>query len=104
MLCSLSADVTRFQVTLSPPPSPYKSTKDFSVTEATLSDVLDIKGFVTLADVASPPVLSRHMVLPWSGAAQTDEDSRIPNLCVFLHGAMKVESMCALVQVRSKRF
>ena len=40
--------------------------------EATVSDVLDVKGFLSQAEVASPPVLSRHVVLPWSGAAQTE--------------------------------
>jgi hypothetical protein len=28
-----------------------------------------------------------------------EEDAKSPNMCVFLHGALKVENMCGLVQV-----
>ena len=34
----------------------------------------------------------------------TDEDLRTPNLCVFLHGALKVEGLCALVRVAENWF
>lgn len=91
-------------ITLCPPPSKYKKIQDFEYVEAVISDDLDIKGFLTLADVASPPVVSRHLILPWSGQVQREEDGRIPTLCVFLHGAMKVESLCALVQVATDWF
>ena len=43
-------------------------------------------------------------ILPWIGSQPNDDDSRSPNLCVFLHGAMKVESLCALVQVSKNWF
>ena len=94
------------QITLCPPPTKYKQIKEFEVIEATIDDTLDVKGFLTLADVASPPIVSRHLVLPsvtssGSSTPSADDDSRTPNLCVLLHGALKVASLCALVQVSS---
>ena len=86
------------QITLCPPPSKYRQVKEFQVIEANIEENLDIKGFLTLADVASPPVVSRHLILPFSNLSPED-DSRTPNLCVLLHGALKVASLCALVQV-----
>ena len=63
-------------------------------------------GFLSIADVSSPPVISRHLVLTHlsadggdSAAAAADDENRTGSLCVFLHGALKVESLCALVQV-----
>eukprot|EP00095_Tigriopus_kingsejongensis_P002907 snap_masked-scaffold336_size202805-processed-gene-1.8 protein:Tk02907 transcript:snap_masked-scaffold336_size202805-processed-gene-1.8-mRNA-1 annotation:"conserved hypothetical protein" len=91
-------------ITLCPPPAKYKEVKDFEIVEAQVSEDMDIKGFLSLADVASPAVVSRHLILPWTGHVQTDEDSRNPSLTVFLHGAMKVESLCALVQLSTDWF
>lgn len=97
-------------VTLCPPPSKYTQTKDFEVVEAVVDEKLDIQGFLTLADVASPPVVSRHLMLPYGGKDQQqqtpshDDDSRTPSLCVFLHGALRVENLCAVVQVSSNWF
>ncbi len=87
------------KITLCPSPEPFREVRSFEVVEARVSDTVDLLGFLSLSEAASPPVTSRHLVLPWTGAPQTDEDSRSPNLCVFLHGALKVESMCALVRV-----
>jgi hypothetical protein len=90
------------QMTLCPPPSKYKKIKEFEVIEAEVEDHLDIKGFLTLADVASPPVVSRHLILPTSNLPY-EEESRTPNLCVLLHGSLKTASLCALVQVSAKQ-
>lgn len=92
------------KVTLCPPPRPYKAERDFEAVEAQVSDAIDVKGFLSLSDVSSPPVVSRHIVLPWLGRPASDEDSRAPSLCVFLHGALKVESLCALVEVAPQWF
>ena len=46
-------------VTLCPPPVKFKKVKEFEKVEAEIEEVLDIKGFLTLADVASPPFVSR---------------------------------------------
>ena len=61
-------------ITLSPPPGPYKETRDFEVVEATISDTIDVLGFLTIAEVASPPILSRHLILP--AVSGTDEETR----------------------------
>jgi len=85
-------------ITLSPPPAPYKETRDFDVVEATISNTIDVLGFLTIAEVASPPLLSRHLILP--AVSGTEEETRnAPNLCVFLHGGLKPDNLCALVKV-----
>ena len=95
------------QITLSPPPTKFRQVKEFEVIEADIDEVIEVKGFFTLADVASPPVVSRHLILPSTNSSQgsstpsADDDSRTANLCVLLHGALKVASLCALVQVSS---
>ena len=61
-------------ITLSPPPPPYKETRDFEVVEATISNTIDVLGFLTIAEVASPPLLSRHLILP--AVSGTEEETR----------------------------
>ncbi len=61
-------------ITLCPPPTPYKKTKDFEVVEATVLPAIDVVGFLGIAEVASPPVLSRHLVLP--AVKATEEENR----------------------------
>ena len=51
-------------ITLSPPPTKFRQVKEFEVIEADIDEVIEVKGFFTLADVASPPVVSRHLILP----------------------------------------
>ncbi|EPY81714.1 hypothetical protein CB1_000715024 [Camelus ferus] len=78
---------------------------------------LEIVGFIDIADISSPPVLSRHLVLPialnkegdevGTGITDDNEDEnsanqiagKIPNFCVLLHGSLKVEGMVAIVQL-----
>ena len=87
-------------ITLCPPPVKYREVKDFEVVEAAVEDVIEVKGFFTLADVASPATVSRHLILPSpKGELTPDEESRNPNLCVLVHGALKTGNLCALVQV-----
>ena len=97
-------------VTLCPPPTNYKEMRDFEIIEAKVSSRLIIKGMLSMSDVASPPVVSRHLILSHedntnpkdtssNGVLESDAVSRQPSLCVFLHGAMKAEGLCALVQV-----
>lgn len=95
-------------VSLFPPPAPIKQTIDFQLVDAEVESVLQIKGFLSIADVSSPPVVSRHLVLPHivredGTVSNTDEESRTPSLCVFLHASLKVENLCALVQVASDK-
>ena len=70
------------------------------------TDKLSVQGFIILSELGSPPVTSRHLVLPAldltvKEAPSKEDEGRPPNLCVFLHGALKVENMCALVYISS---
>ena len=99
-------------VTLCAPPTHYKEVRDFETIEAKVSTQLFVKGMLSMSDVASPPVVSRHIILAHNttpvssidgagnGVLDNDTISRQPSLCVFLHGAMKTEGLCALVQVK----
>lgn len=99
-------------VTLCPPPTNYKEVRDFETIVSKISSRIVVKGMLSMSDVASPPVVSRHLILAHTsnmsnskdvisnGAIDSDTASRQPSLCVFLHGAMKAEGLCALVQVR----
>merc|ERR1719348_2544316 len=89
----LGPDMTT-QVQLCPPPKNFSKVTDFTVVKRELWDKLVVKGFLALTDISSPPVCSRHLVLPVGGK----EDDKTPNLCVFLHGALKVKNMCGLVE------
>ncbi|KAF7699057.1 integrator complex subunit 14 [Silurus meridionalis] len=88
----------------------------------TVHTELEIVGFIEIGDIASPPVLSRHLVLPiavnkevdevGAGAAEEIEEEtstnqmagKSPNFCVLLHGSLKVEGMVALVQLGTDWF
>jgi hypothetical protein len=41
-------------------------TDEFEQISVEVSKTLDILGFLDIADVASPPMMSRHLVLPMS--------------------------------------
>jgi len=96
----LGADMAA-QVQLCPPPKNFCKQDDFSVIRREVGESLVVRGFVSLSDIASPPVYSRHLVLPvpTSKERSVEEESKTPNLCVFLHGALKVENMCAVVEI-----
>ena len=88
------------KVQLCPPPKNFSKVRDFEVVKRDLSDTLTVKGFLALSEISSPPVYSRHLILPTNpGKDSKDDDSKTPNLCVFLHGALKVENMCCVVEV-----
>ena len=117
------------RITLCPPPQPYIGRGDEKRIE--ISENIEIIGFLTTAELASPASHSRHLLLPLrSGLLSVrrnfgdqiylvrgkidyssdsseldtasvteskgdleegeDVDSRTPNFCVLLHGAMKV--------------
>jgi len=88
------------KIQLCPPPKNFSQARDFSVMTREISHNLVIKGYLAMSDISSPPVFSRHLVLPLpSDSANEAEDSKAPNTCVFLHGALKVENLCGLVEV-----
>lgn len=89
------------------------------VVSCKISKEIRICGFLDLVDVASPPAVSRHLILPiqstikgespWAelkteGDADDDfllnpEEGKNPSFCVLLHGSLKVENMGALCKV-----
>ncbi|XP_051776350.1 integrator complex subunit 14 isoform X2 [Erpetoichthys calabaricus] len=108
----LASDVQVF-----PRPEPVVTDEDVDPIQKNVSSELDIVGFVEIADISSPPVLSRHLVLPiavnkegdevGTGITEDTEDDssanqiagKSPNFCVLLHGSLKVEGMVAMVQL-----
>ncbi|XP_022108011.1 integrator complex subunit 14-like [Acanthaster planci] len=111
------------EVQLFPPPRTVSMARDFEMVTQTVSSELNICGFLDCADVSSPPVMSRHLVLPLAtkekshagsgeggaeGADKTDdkdsgptssEIGSTPSFCVLLHGSLKIENLVALVNV-----
>ncbi|XP_039629476.1 integrator complex subunit 14 [Polypterus senegalus] len=108
----LASDVQVF-----PRPEPVVTDEEVDTIQKNVSSELDIVGFVEIADISSPPVLSRHLVLPiavnkegdevGTGITEDTEDDssanqiagKSPNFCVLLHGSLKVEGMVAMVQL-----
>ncbi|XP_066557346.1 integrator complex subunit 14 [Amia ocellicauda] len=100
-----------------PRPEPILIDEEVDPLPRTIATDLEIVGFIEIADISSPPVLSRHLVLPiavskegdevGAGAPEETEDEnsanqmagKSPNFCVLLHGSLKVEGMVALVQL-----
>ncbi|CAB1446775.1 unnamed protein product [Pleuronectes platessa] len=109
---NLSSDVQVF-----PRPEPIVVDDEVEPMPRAVNTDLEIVGFIEIADIASPPVISRHLVLPFAvnkevdevGTGATDEleeepsasqmAGKSPNFCVLLHGSLKVEGMVALVQL-----
>ncbi|CAL1595818.1 unnamed protein product [Knipowitschia caucasica] len=114
---NLSADVQVF-----PRPEPVVMDEEVEPTPRVVSSDLELVGFVEISDIASPPVISRHLVLPIAVNKDVDEVSagaseemeeeasssqtagKNPNFCVLLHGSLKVEGMVALVQLGPEWF
>ncbi|XP_009948128.1 PREDICTED: von Willebrand factor A domain-containing protein 9 isoform X2 [Leptosomus discolor] len=107
----LTSDVQVF-----PRPEPFVIDEEIDPIPKAINTDLEIVGFVDIADISSPPVLSRHLVLPIAlnrgdevgpGITDDTEDEnsanqiagKIPNFCVLLHGSLKVEGMVAVVQL-----
>uniref|UniRef100_A0A3B5LJV9 Integrator complex subunit 14 n=1 Tax=Xiphophorus couchianus TaxID=32473 RepID=A0A3B5LJV9_9TELE len=114
---NLSSDVQVF-----PRPEPVVLDEEVEPIPRAVSTDLEIVGFIEIADISSPPVISRHLVLPIAvnkevdevGTGTTDEleeepsasqmAGKSPNFCVLLHGSLKVEGMVALVQLGPEWF
>ncbi|XP_049579752.1 integrator complex subunit 14 [Syngnathus scovelli] len=114
---NLSADVQVF-----PRPEPVVVDEEVEPLARAVNPNLEIVGFIEIADISSPPVISRHLVLPIAvtkdvddvgtgGADELEEEvsasqmaGKSPNFCVLLHGSLKVEGMVALVQLGPEWF
>ncbi|CAG5114553.1 unnamed protein product [Candidula unifasciata] len=106
-------------VHLFPKPEPYIRQMDDGLETHTVTDKLEIIGFIDIKDIGSPPTVARHLVLPKStkdrGAADKDKENKsgkseeedetldegkTPSFTVLLHGSLKVESMVAVTRVQ----
>uniref|UniRef100_A0A8C4QT37 Integrator complex subunit 14 n=1 Tax=Eptatretus burgeri TaxID=7764 RepID=A0A8C4QT37_EPTBU len=115
---TLSCGHMTCDVQLCPRPEPFVCDHELDPEPRSISSALEVVGFLEIADVSSPPVLSRHLVLPLAPSREheegggtgpddgTDEDGSLavtagktPSFCVLLHGSLKVEGMVALAQV-----
>ncbi|XP_063833469.1 integrator complex subunit 14 [Ostrinia nubilalis] len=123
--CSLKCGQLEARVQLFP--APQTAAHEGLAATYTLSHQLHVIGFVSNNDLATPIAISKHLVIPQAQAAAsnasrenygsktptkegsttegstTEEDmsdpSTVPNFCVLLHGALKVEGMSAIVQL-----
>ncbi|XP_022115425.2 integrator complex subunit 14 [Pieris rapae] len=122
--CSLKCGQLEARVQLFPAPTP--ASQDGVSANYTISNQLHVIGFISQQDLGTPIALSKHLVIPQaqtnnttnrenydpktptkegsSTDGSTDEEnisdpSKVPNFCVLLHGALKVESMAAVVQL-----
>ncbi|XP_026764244.2 integrator complex subunit 14 isoform X1 [Galleria mellonella] len=109
-------------------PAPQAALHDGLVASYTIAHQLHVVGFLHQQDLGTPIAISKHLVIPQAQAGSaankenyesktptketsstdgsaTEEDmsdpSKVPNFCVLLHGALKVESMTAIVQLGS---
>uniref|UniRef100_A0A8C5EZ81 Integrator complex subunit 14 n=1 Tax=Gouania willdenowi TaxID=441366 RepID=A0A8C5EZ81_GOUWI len=109
---NLSSDVQVF-----PRPEAVVVDDEVDPIPRTVNTDLKIVGFMEIGDISSPPVISRHLVLPIAvnkdvddvGGGATEEleeepsasqaAGKSPNICVLLHGSLRVEGMVALVEL-----
>ncbi|XP_064619116.1 integrator complex subunit 14-like [Lineus longissimus] len=104
------------RVQLFPPPDSYIRNDNYQYQDTKISNEMEICGFIDIADVSSPPVISRHLVLPApiglkennksddKDVIDVDEadDGKAPSFTVLLHGSLKVEGMVAIARVGDK--
>lgn len=126
---TLHCGMLKSPIALYPAPENYIQTNDFEMIRAEIANDIQICGFMDINEVASPPVHSRHLVLPLpasreevkkyasvlvtnpNGGSESNVDveelvnslcsdeGRQPSFCVLLHGSLKVEGMVAICQI-----
>ncbi|XP_073944587.1 integrator complex subunit 14 [Choristoneura fumiferana] len=122
--CTLKCGQLEARVQLFPEPHP--AVHEGYAATYTLSNELNIIGFVHQNELGTPIAVSKHLVVPQAqngnssnrenygsktptkdgssiDGSSPDEEvadpSKIANFCVLLHGALKVESMAAIVEL-----
>ncbi|XP_049887695.1 integrator complex subunit 14 [Pectinophora gossypiella] len=122
--CSLKCGQLEARVQLFPAPQP--AVHEGLGATYTITHQLHVIGFLSQQELGTPIAISKHLVIPQAQAGSnpgrenygsktptkegsstdsstTEEDmsdpSKIPNICVLLHGALKVEGMSAVVAV-----
>ncbi|XP_050673338.1 integrator complex subunit 14 isoform X6 [Leptidea sinapis] len=122
--CTLKCGQLETRVQLFPAPQP--TSHEGLAATYTISNQLHVIGFMSQQDLGTPIAVSKHLVIPQAQTSNTntprenygsktptkegsgtdgstDEDmsdpSKVPNFCVLLHGALKVEGMAAVLQL-----
>ena len=124
--CLLKCGHLQSSVALSPSPTSHCSNLDFSFGDQSnvfpklrgldgqFPSELVVCGFLNMADVVAPPILTRHLVLDvdvmephggvpggeGGGVQETQGPLQEPSFRVLLHGSLKFQSMVALVKLR----
>lgn len=78
----------------------------------TVSNMVEICGFIDNVDIGTPAAISRHLVLPIPGTRENNvlenmegmevdeeslhDDGKVPSFCVLLHGALKVGELISV--------
>ncbi|XP_072935965.1 integrator complex subunit 14 [Epargyreus clarus] len=121
--CSLKCGQLEARVQLFPAPQP--AAHDGLVTAYTLAPQMHVVGFLHQSEMGTSIAISKHLVIPQAqpgnnnanrenygsktptkegsstdgstNEEDTSDPSNVPNFCVLLHGAMKVEGMAAIV-------
>ncbi|KAJ8925818.1 hypothetical protein NQ315_009668 [Exocentrus adspersus] len=116
---SLKCGNLESKIILSPAPVPYTKVADFDCQTYSVSELIEVCGFISVGDVGSPMAISRHLILPAGSPAKqdvtvkteidvteegTNEEGKTPSFCVLLHGALKVKDMAALVSLGDNWF
>ncbi|CAG5017763.1 unnamed protein product [Parnassius apollo] len=123
--CTLKCGKLETRVQLFPAPQP--ASHEGLAATYTISNQIHVIGFLQQQDLGTPIAISKHLIIPQAQSGNnttnrenfgsktptkegsstegttTDEDmsdpSKVPNFCVLLHGALKVEGMAAIVQL-----
>lgn len=124
--CILRCGHLHSSVGLSPSPTSHCSNLDFSLgdpartfpklrgMDGQFPSELVVCGFLNMADIVAPPVLTRHLVLDvdimephrevpageGGGVQDAQGPLQEPSFRVLLHGSLKFQSMVALVKLR----
>ncbi|XP_048006221.1 integrator complex subunit 14 [Leguminivora glycinivorella] len=107
-------------------PEPHPAVHEGYAATYTLSNEINIMGFMHISELGTPISVSKHLVVPQAqngnssnrenygsktptkdgssmDGSSPDEEvldhSKMPNFCVLLHGALKVENMAAIVEL-----
>lgn len=119
VLCGLRCGQLGTRVRLFPAPQPAV---DDAGVRLHLNPDISVIGFISQHDLGTPVVISKHLIIPQpqvggnnerrdsfngkpitkEAETSTEEEnnldpSKVPNFCVLLHGALKVENMSAIV-------
>uniref|UniRef100_A0A0V0G936 Integrator complex subunit 14 n=1 Tax=Triatoma dimidiata TaxID=72491 RepID=A0A0V0G936_TRIDM len=107
------------KVTVWPVPEQHVSITDFDYKVYKPEQQVEIIGFLDLSTLGCPAAVSRHLISPWVPpppppmfrglkeqrlVIDEDPEGNVPSFVVLLHGALKVENMCAICFIAEEWF